>query len=220
MLCGQLVFLNYHELTVKQESGIKKAATRPPQGELHTTIGLLPCGGGPPLIFKIRPRELVVFYQFRNPTIEQGQNACVQGYGCLNQYITNFDNFVGMNSCSECGLYNQQPTWTHVPLTPFTATPIPPTQALILANSATPTETLTPTSGPATPTPGLFELLHGTPSPEVSTATPTRRPSPTATPVSQAKPILPCRSPLGAGLLSLLGAALLFRRRWNLLKRI
>ncbi len=216
-LCGRLVYLTY---AVPSGKGWVPLFV---DGEKVHTIGLLPChGGGKPYIFRIKPMDLLYYYQFRNVEFATGKRVCTMEYGCLDLYITMFQNYVGMDRCSDCGKYNRPPTWTHVPLTPFTATPIPPTQALIYPSSPTLTETPTPTLGTVTATPDLFDVLYGEPTP-TATPTPATKPAVTSTlqPTVTATPtpfVAPGRSwfsPLGLGLLLLAGVALLAFWGWR-----
>jgi len=115
-------------------------------------------------------------------------------------YITDFNNYVGISSCSECGMYMLASTWTEVPLTPYTPTPIPPTSTPYIP---TPNSTTTPTLAPyqVTLTPGMFERLYGTHTPTaLPSGTPTIAPTPSspASMVSATSPTTdnPSRSPL------------------------
>lgn len=128
------------------------------------TTGLLPCGGGKPMIFKVHPRDNIPYFQFRNVSTHRGSEICDKVYGCLDTYITSFQNYIGIDSCQMCGIANLPPTWTHAPLTPYTFTPVPPTPTLYIP-SQTPTDTPSPTLGTVTNTPNLFEILKGTATP-------------------------------------------------------
>ncbi len=98
-------------------------------------------------------------------------------FGPLNKYIITYKNYVGITSCSECGLYGVLPTWTRPPL--FTNTPTPaPTKTTSLPSS-TPTETATLAPIEVTETYSMFELLYGT---ETLTSTPSESPTPTPLP--------------------------------------
>jgi hypothetical protein len=209
MLCGKLVYITYVVQKHPQQEPVFL------EGEKIHTIGLIPCTGSSlPYIFKVKPLDLVYFYQFRDAVVSSGKKVCTKEYGCLNLYITSFKNYVGMDRCSDCGKYNMPPTWTHVPLTPFTATPIPPTQPLILPSSPTPTET--PTATPGSPTPGLFAVLYDTPTPAPpASPTATLLPPPTALPPVGEVARGARFSPLWLGLLLLLGVLLLAYWGWR-----
>ena len=165
-LCGKLVFLTgYYPAPGKTKISV-------------ATIGLIPCGIGKPLIFQIHPRYLVPYYQFEGAEIGAGRMICTDQYGCLDQYILTFDTFYDLENCAQCGLVNLPPTWTHVPLTPFTPTlsPTPPPTPTPFPTIALPTPQPTQPSDAVLPSVDVFELLHTTPSPS-----PTLQPSPTET---------------------------------------
>jgi hypothetical protein len=155
ILCGELVYItSFSKVKPIKTSVIPTVAT----------IGLRPCNGGNILIFRTHPRDLVQFYQFRDAEIGTGSEICTEEYGCLDQYITTFKNYIGLESCDACGVSMLPPTWTQVPLTPYTPTPIPPTRTpWPTPVSPTPSPTLAPEQ--ITPTLNLFELLHGTETP-------------------------------------------------------
>ena len=163
-LCGQLIFLTEYSTGV-------------------STTGIRPCGGGKPYIFKVFPRDNVPYFQFRDVTIETtNQKFCTEKYGCINQYITYFQNYVGLESCNVCGISMAPPTWTQAPLTPYTPTPIPPTRTLWpTPESPTPSPTFAP--GEVTPTLNLFEVLYGTATP-TTTAAISAQPTPSETPTA------------------------------------
>jgi hypothetical protein len=149
-LCGKLVFIT------EAETGLVRAALRT-------------CSQGKIYIFAVNPREVVPYYQFRDAVIASGPRFLSNEYGVLDLYITTFKNFVGIDSCSQCGEYMPPPTWTHAPLTPYTSTPLPPTRTLYVPSpTATATVTLAPWE--VTETPGMFELLYGTNIPSSSPA--------------------------------------------------
>ena len=152
-LCGRLVFVT------EQGTGVTRAA-------------LNSCSFGKLYIFAVNPRDMVPYYQIRDATISSGPRFLSNQFGPLDLYITAFDNYVGIDSCSQCGKYMPPPTWTHAPLTPYTPTPIPPTRTPYVPS---PTSTDTPTLAPwqVTETPGMFERLYGT-------YTPTGKPALTA----------------------------------------
>ena len=159
-LCGELVFFTGY--TTGDETN-----------EL-SLVGLIPCGMGAPYIMNRHPRDIVRFYQFRDPRIGTGEKICTQRWGCLDTYITGFKNYIGLESCAECGK-GSAPTWTHVPLTPYTFTPIPPTRTP-WPTMVTPTLTRTLSPDEITPTLSLFELLQGTFTPtSPSMPTPTEK---------------------------------------------
>lgn len=172
-LCGQLVFL------VDTATGLK-------------TIGLKPCGPGKPYIFRIHPRDIVDYYQFREVDIYRGPKICTGEFGCLDKYIYTFKNYIGIKNCQDCGM-NVPPTWTQVPLTPFTATPVPPTRTPYVP---TPTATLTatPAPGDVTATAELFALLRGSPSPQASPEVPPQVP-PEVPPAATPTPAAPAPAP-------------------------
>ncbi|MFM8321537.1 MAG: hypothetical protein ACKOC5_11540 [Chloroflexota bacterium] len=184
--CGKLVFM------VNYETGVGMA-------------GLVPCSGSSvPLIFSQHPRDLVPFYQFRDLRIEKGDLICTEEHGCLDRYVAGFQNYIGIDSCSACGM-NVPSTWTQIPLTPFTATSVPPTSTPYVPS---PTPTLTATLAPwqVTATPEIFDLLRDTPSPSVppsstAAATPTVPPGGSVTPETPAAPpAQPGLSPLVLGI--------------------
>ena len=204
MLCGELVFIN----------SFSKIKITPNVKPTVSVIGLRRCDGGGILIFKTRPRDLIQFFQFRDAEIGTGQEICSAYYGCLDRYITTFQNYIGLESCDACGISMLPPTWTQAPLTPYTPTPIPPTRTpWPTPVSPTPSPTLAPEE--ITPTSDLFELLHGTETPAssaVSQAQPTVTGTPTpqtalstlaATPTSS-QPFYRRIGPLGLLLLALL----------------
>lgn len=182
-VCGKLVYL------VNRETGV---------GD----IGLIPCSGNSrPLIFKVHPRDMVPYYQFRDVVIKKGDQICTDQYGCMDQYITSFKNYIGIDSCAACGM-NIPPTWTQAPLTPYTPTPRPPTSTPYIP-SPTPTDTATLAPYQMTATPDLFELLRGTPSPTAlasSTAPATELPAPTPTQAPAPSIGFPQSSPLVLGI--------------------
>ena len=106
------------------------------------------------------------------------------------------------------------PTWTEVPLTPYTPTPIPPTRTpWPTPASPTPSPTLAPEQ--ITATSNLFELLHGTAtstSTEISQTELAQTATPTARAVVSTPTSIPCSSqpfyrrigPVGLLLLALL----------------
>ena len=173
MLCGELVFIN----------SFSKIKITPNVKPTVSVIGLRRCDGGGILIFKTRPRDLIQFFQFRDAEIATGQEICSAYYGCLDRYITTFQNYIGLESCDACGVSMLPPTWTQAPLTPYTPTPIPPTRTpWPTPDSPTPSPTLSPSE--VTPTLEIFELLQGTATPTAS-ITPPGQPTTTGTPTSQ-----------------------------------
>ena len=152
-MCGQLVALHgYYNQPGKPEVD---------------TIGLIPCNSAIPLIFKVHPKHLVPFYRFRNVKTGKGKEICTLEYGCLNQYITSFKNYISLKDCAECELKGLPATWTQAPLTPYTPTAVLPTRTPWPTRvSPSPGATLAP--GEITPTAGLFERLYGTTSPTPS----------------------------------------------------
>jgi hypothetical protein len=207
-LCGRLVYLTY-TLPTNYGKGTPRSNLK------YHTIGLIPCSGTKPLIFQIKPRQIVPYYQLRDAQISAGREICTKEYGCLDQYIATFQNFVGIKDCLDCRTFGVPPTWTKAPLTPYTPTSPPPTPTYF---TPTPTETETPTLSPSemTPTLSLFEALHGTftptsPGTSLSVSfTPT--PNLTSTPIPFSAPAA-SRSfwltPLVAGLLLAIGVILL-----------
>lgn len=83
-LCGRLVILNDFKTKIDY-------------------LGLMPCTGGGPYIFKTRPRELLNYYQLINVKFENGKTIRVEGYGELSKYIKNFDTYYPMVDCNGCG---------------------------------------------------------------------------------------------------------------------
>ncbi len=196
ILCGELVYL-----TSFTKIKSNKRYTRP----TAAAIGLRPCNSGNILIFDTHPRDLIRFYQFRDAKIYSGQSFCTAEYGCLNQHISSFKNYIGLESCAACGLSMLPPTWTPVPLTPYTPTPIPPTRTP-WPTPVSPTPSPTLSAAEVTPTLSLFELLQGneTPSAQPSVAsTPTARPTPTAASIASV-PFYRRVGPLGLILLAVL----------------
>lgn len=179
IMCGKLVFIEGYYPKINGHPRV-------------STIGVIPCGQGKPLIFGVHPRSLVPYYQFRDPKTGRGQMICSEKYGCLDQYLVSFKNYVGIESCSECGKYGLPPTWTDVPLTPYTFTPVPPTSTP-WPTRVTPTATRTLSPDEITPTLELFDLLHGASDTPTASATakptlagtPTAPSTPTATPAPQ-----------------------------------
>lgn len=184
ILCGELVFIDsYNQI----KSNLKPTVS---------AIGLRRCNGGGILIFQIRPCDLIQFYQFRDAKIGTGKELCSEIYGCLDRYITTFQNYIGLESCAACGISMLPPTWTQVPLTPYTSTPIPPTR--------TPWPTpITPTSSPTlapeqvTPTLSLFEILQESETP-TSSATSQASSTLTATPSAQVGGYTPAATPVSS----------------------
>lgn len=193
MMCGKLVFIDGYYPKIHGHPKV-------------STIGVIPCGSGKPLIFGIHPRSLVPYYQFRDPKIGAGQMICTEKYGCLDQYLTSFKNYVGIESCSECGKYGIPPTWTEAPLTPYTPTPVPPTNTP-WPTRVTPTATRTLSPDEITPTLDLFDLLHGATDTPTASATSQPQPAlantPTITPVPE-QPFLQRVGPIALILLALL----------------
>ena len=193
-LCGELIFLTEYSTGV-------------------STTGIRPCGGGKPYIFKVFPRDTVPYFQFRDVQIETtNQKFCTEKYGCINQYITYFQNYVGLESCNVCGISMAPPTWTQAPLTPYSPTPIPPTRTpWSTPESPSPSPTLAP--GEVTPTPNLFEVLYGTdtptsiaaiPSQPTASETPTARITRPVTTFTPSEPFYRRIGPIGLILLALL----------------
>jgi hypothetical protein len=168
MLCGELVYINSFTKIKPVESAIEPTVS---------VIGLRRCDGKGVLIFQTRPRDLIQFFQFRDAEIVEGSEICTKYYGCLNRYITTFQNYIGLESCDACGVSMLPATWTQAPLTPYTPTPIPPTRTpWPTPESPTPSPTLSPIE--VTPTLEIFELLQGT---ETSTPSITEPVQPTMT---------------------------------------
>ncbi len=159
-LCGELVYLQ------DKRNGVKD-------------IGLKACNSNRIYIFYRHPRDLVPFYQFRDANVGTGLELCDKQFGCLDNYLIGFKNYIGLESCAECGK-QMLPTWTTAPLTPYTPTPPPPTHTPFQPSA---TASFTPTLAPwqVTETPRLFELLQGTPTAPTKTASPTA-PAPTSSP--------------------------------------
>lgn len=189
-LCGKLIFLV--------------------DGEGKNYLGLQPCPGSlkPVMIFKIRPRELWTYYQFKNPVIKKGPQVPTNR-GPVNYYIETFASYIPLNDCSEC-LANLQGTpaggagaATETPVDQFvfpTAGSSTPTLTPAATLTPTPTPTTTPTAS-ATPLPTATDTAI----PSATVATP---PQPATTP---SKPKALCPSAPLALLLPL--SALLLRRR-------
>jgi hypothetical protein len=197
-LCGELVYL------LDKQSEVKD-------------IGLKACNSSKIYIFYRHPRDLVRFYQFRDADVGTGQELCDKQYGCLDNYLIDFKNYVGLESCDDCG-NRMLPTWTAVPLTPYTPTSPPPTPT---EYRPSPSATFTPTLAPyqATETANLFELLYGTPSethvPPTAPLTAPASPTLSATPAPPASGIARLtRSPLFLGLVFLIFGLLLAYLAW------
>jgi len=197
-LCGSLVYLR------DKRNGVKD-------------IGLKACNSNRIYIFYRHPRDLVPFYQFRDASVGTGLELCDKQFGCLDNYLINFKNYIGLESCDECGK-QMLPTWTTAPLTPYTPTPPPPTPTPF---QPSPTVSFTPTLAPwqATETPGLFELLQGTPTAPTETALPpTQLPalSPSPSPGAPASALgRVSRSPLFLGVIFLAFGLLLAYLAWR-----
>lgn len=82
-LCGRLVFIQVLDGSI-------------------TMLGLVPCNGTKPYIFDQRPAQLANAYRFYDAVIKSGAKVKTRGYGTLNQYITDWDSYIILNSCSEC----------------------------------------------------------------------------------------------------------------------
>lgn len=184
-------------------------------------IGLKVCNSAKIYIFYRHPRDLVTYYQFRDAAVGKGPMLCDAQYGCIDKYLINFKNYIGLESCDDCGK-SRLPTWTTAPLTPYTPTPPPPTATLYRPS---PTASFTPTLAPwqATATPGLFELLRGTtaapsatPSPVLETASASLSSSPSAPPSTLERF---SGSPLFLGLIFLLFGLLLAFLAWRSVTR-
>ncbi len=118
-LCGKLVFL----------TEAKTGATR---------LGLRPCvDGDKPYVFSQNPADLYNAYQFKNVTIESGDTFESTEYGKLNKYITAWDSYIQLASCSDCnkGIV-VAPTASITPTEQVIATE---TQAPVITDTPTPT---------------------------------------------------------------------------------
>ena len=157
-LCGKLVFVTNYETGLQE-------------------MGILPCTGrGQPYLLRTHPRDIIPYYQFRNAKIG-GTDICTLEYGCLSQAINTYENYVGINSCNECGLFGVPPTWTLPPKFSYT-----PTSTATPTPSPTPvTPSATPTQTVVTATKPLSEIIFGTLEP---TLTSTASPIPTPQPVT------------------------------------
>lgn len=107
--CGRLVFLTNvdsekRRITPEKPNGKARKDTGKAAEEF---IGLLPCSGGGPLIFQIRPRELLDYYQFVNLKLGSGKTIYTEDYGALSQYITSFETYYPLSSCNDCGTTSQ-----------------------------------------------------------------------------------------------------------------
>jgi hypothetical protein len=145
-------------------------------------IGLQVCDGGNILIFQTRPRELLKFYQLREPKIGKGAKISTE-LGDFNQYITTFKSYIPISSCSECGKILSPtpreligtpegtqslvfPTATiGLPTATFTRTPVP------TPTFTSPSPTLQPTKAGFTATATLTKTF--TPLASATIATPT-----------------------------------------------
>ncbi|MFC1878882.1 hypothetical protein ACFLZW_03105 [Chloroflexota bacterium] len=169
-LCGKLVFIKDYKTN-------------------YQTIGLLPCGGGKPYIFHAGPKELHDYYQFANVKIGEGDVIRTLEWGKLSTYIVDFDSYIQLNHCGDCGksfvptntplpTITSQFTATITPTRQFPPTPTPwsPTQDPSLLASATPSTTYTTQA--ETPTPATTM----TSSPRTDTPQTSPRPEKTITP--------------------------------------
>ena len=184
MLCGELVYITSFSKIKPVETAIKPTVA---------VIGLKRCDGKGILIFRVRPHDLIQFFQFRDAQIAVGQEICTEYYGCLDRYITSFQNYIGLESCDACGVSMLPPTWTQVPLIPYTSTPIPPTRTQF-PTPVTPTSSPTLAPEQVTLTLSLFDILHGS---ETSTSSPTSQAlsTRTETPTAQAALSTPAATP-------------------------
>ncbi len=178
MLCGELVYLTSYSKVKPVRSAIEPTVA---------VIGLRRCDGKGILIFDTRPRDLIQFYQFRGAEFGTGPTICTEFCGCLDRYITTFQNYIGLESCADCGVSMLPPTWTQAPLTPYTPTPIPPTRTPFPTSVTPVTPTSSPTLAPGqvTPSLSLFEILQGSETP-TSSATSQASGTLTATSTTQA----------------------------------
>lgn len=155
--CGSLVY------AIEQDTGIPRA-------------GLKLCGSGALYLFEKHPRDMVPYYQFRDFQVRKENNFLNTSLGPVNNYVIGFENYVGIDNCSQCGLYGIEPTWTTAPLTPYTYTPVPPTSTPVIPTAtATSTASLAPYE--MSETVSMFDVLFGTP-----TSTETPAPDTTLTP--------------------------------------
>lgn len=65
-------------------------------------LGLQVCGGGEILIFQTRPKELLEYYQLREPKIAKRAKISTE-LGEFTHFITTFKSYIPISNCSECG---------------------------------------------------------------------------------------------------------------------
>ncbi|MBN1148985.1 MAG: hypothetical protein JXA78_17135 [Anaerolineales bacterium] len=208
-LCGKLAFLTDYE------TGIQKLAILPCDGGMPYLLKTHPRDIIPYYQFRnavvarasqLLSEQLRVKNKLARETTEAGGDPdivlpneyvgvlCTVEYGCVDRYITTYDNYVGINACDECGLYNRPPTWTSVPL--FSYTPTASQAPTSTATPLTPSPTRTPTV--LTPTQPLSEVLFGTPLPTATaTLIPTRTWTPITLPTQGGASANPCTGGLG-----------------------
>jgi len=145
-------------------------------------LGLQVCGGGDILIFQTRPRELLKYYQLREPKIGKGAKISTE-LGDFTHYITTFKSYIPISDCSECGKILTPtprelagtpegtqslvfPTATiGLPTATFTRTPVP------TPTVPSPTPTIQPTKTGSTATATLTETFPPQASATITTPT-------------------------------------------------
>jgi len=166
--CGRLVFIKNVEPTKKSRVTPEKWNGKPKKDTgkaAEEVLALLPCSGGGPLIFQIRPRELLDYYQFVNLKLGSGKTVYTEEYGSLSQYITTFETYYPLSSCNECSTLAQSYHPYSTSAFSFPGTPQPGSQSqsiptfnqrtaisgLVFPTSTpTVTPTATPTDTPVT----------------------------------------------------------------------
>ena len=119
-LCGKLIFLTEE----------KTGAIR---------LGLRPCTDAEKVyVFSQNPADLYNVYQFKNVEIESGEPFQSKEYGKLKQYITGWDSYVQLASCSDCN--KGIPVIPTATITP-TAEIVTETQLPVIQDTPTPTPT-------------------------------------------------------------------------------
>lgn len=144
-------------------------------------IGLEICGSAQILIFQTRPRELLKFYQFSEVRIGRGTEISTE-WGKFNQFIVNFESYIPIDSCNECGkIVSPTPrelvatpagtqslvfptATTSEPTATYTRTPVPSATFTSVTPSLQPTETrVSPTVEPDETRPTASDSTPPTP---------------------------------------------------------
>lgn len=162
-LCGRLVFLS------DVKTGLK-------------TIGLEPCNGAKPYIFHAGPRELLNYYKFWNVKTQVGQEIIDPKFGKLDTYIIDFETYIPLNHCGDCGK-DFVPTYT-----PRATATLEPGQPTATGGPITPSPTFPPT-------PTFWSTSTSSPAPATHTTGPNLTDTPTGTPTNTAPPTSASNTP-------------------------